>query len=165
LWTWGTGQIRVPPPGSMMFLSQRPFVPPGSLRLVLSPSLLDQPPAQIDFGAVLNRVGLGHLVEGLDRVARWDRELTNEELQQLVLARMLIAKPAWVISDEVLDTLMESGRELVSSIFSKEMTGAAVVSISSRPNTGFYSRVIRLECKVNDLVRDEHHPATTRSSI
>jgi putative ATP-binding cassette transporter len=75
----------------MMFLSQRPFIPPGSLRFILSPSLLVHQSAQIDFGAVLDRVGLRHLVAALDRVAPWDRELTNEELQQLVLARMLIA--------------------------------------------------------------------------
>jgi putative ATP-binding cassette transporter len=163
LWTWGTGQIRVPPAESMMFLSQRPFIPPGSLRDVLSPLSLEHQSAQIDFVKVLDRVGLSHLAEGLDRVARWDRELTNEELQQLVLARMLIAKPAWVISDEALDAVTESSRELVSSIFSGEMKSAAVVSISSRANTGFYSRVIRLECQVNDLARDQHHPAHTRS--
>ena len=161
LWTWGTGQIRVPPPSSMMFLSQRPFIPPGSLRFILSPSLLVHQSAQIDFGAVLDRVGLRHLVAALDRVALWDRELTNEELQQLVLARMLIAKPAWVISDEALDALTEAGRELVPSIFSNEMKSAAVVGISSRPNNGFYSRVIRLECQVNDLVRDERNPASS----
>jgi putative ATP-binding cassette transporter len=131
--------------------------------LFLSPSPLVHQLAQINFGAVLDRVGLRHLVAALDRVAPWDRELTNEELQQLVLARMLIAKPAWVISDEALDALTEAGRELVPSIFSNEMKSAAVVGISSRPNNGFYSRVIRLECQVNDLVRDERNPASTRS--
>ena len=41
LWNWGTGQIRVPPTKSMMFLSQRPFIAPGSLRFILSHSLLE----------------------------------------------------------------------------------------------------------------------------
>jgi putative ATP-binding cassette transporter len=159
LWNWGTGQIRVPPTSSMMFLSQRPFLPPGSLRFILSHSLLEHESARINFEPILNRVGLGHLADALDHVARWDRELTNEELQQLVFARMLIVRPGWVISDEALDALDESGRQLVSSIFSDEMKNAAVVGISSRLNAGFYSRVIRLECQVNDLVQDESHPA------
>ena len=111
----------------------------------------------------MSKVGLRHLAEALDRVARWDRELTNEELQQLIFARMLIVKPAWVISDEALDGLDEFGRELVTSIFSDEMKSAAVVGISSRANTGFYSRVIRLEYQAIDLVKDASHPAFNRA--
>jgi vitamin B12/bleomycin/antimicrobial peptide transport system ATP-binding/permease protein len=163
LWNWGTGQIRVPATKSMMFLSQQPFIPSGSLRFILGHSLPENESAQIDFKSILNRVGLRHLAEALDRVARWDRELTNEELQQLIFARMLIVRPAWVISDEALDALNESGRELVSSIFSNEMKSAAVVSISSRANAGFYSRVIRLECQVMDLVPEVDRAAFTRA--
>jgi ABC-type uncharacterized transport system fused permease/ATPase subunit len=52
-----------------------------------------------DLVAVLSRVGLDYLAKSLERTSRRNLELTNEEQQRLILARVLVAKPGWVISD------------------------------------------------------------------
>ena len=154
LWTWGTGEIKLPPVDSIMFLAQRPFLPQGSLRSVMTYSGHELTVGDAKLGSVLDRTGLGYLANSLDRVGRWDRELTNEEQQQLVLARMLIMKPNWVISDEALDPVSDRVGDLIRSIFENEMKSSAVVNISAQKNKGgLYSRTIRLECEANEQVR------------
>jgi vitamin B12/bleomycin/antimicrobial peptide transport system ATP-binding/permease protein len=54
---------------------------------------------------VLQCVGLSRLSSSLDRTARWDRELIDDEQQSLVLARISLHKPRWVVIDQVLDAL------------------------------------------------------------
>lgn len=99
-----------------------------------------------DLVAVLSRVGLDYLAKSLESTSRWNLELTNEEQQRLILARVLVAKPGWVISDEALDPVTESVRELLISILERELKQAAVVNISARPDLrSIYSRLIRLE--------------------
>jgi putative ATP-binding cassette transporter len=146
LWNWGTGCITVPPVSSTIFLSQRPFLPPRSLRSVLTYAGIGQEPAVSDLVAVLSRVGLDYLAGSLESTSRWDLELTNEEQQRLILARILVAKPRWVISDEALDPVSESVRDLLISIVERELKEAAVVNISPRADLRYmYSRLIRLE--------------------
>lgn len=144
LWNWGTGRISLPPVDTMMFLSQRSFLPPGTLRSILNHTggrkLSDS-----ELGDILTRVGIGQLATSLDRVERWDRDLNSEELQRVILARMLVNRPAWVISDEAIDVMDDASRQLILSIFSKELAGSALVSIGSRSTgNGFYTRILRL---------------------
>jgi ABC-type transport system involved in cytochrome bd biosynthesis fused ATPase/permease subunit len=53
----------------------------------------------------LRRVSLGHVLNrdprGLDAHARWSEELSVGEQQRLAFARLLVAKPRFVILDEV----------------------------------------------------------------
>lgn len=146
LWNWGTGRISLPPARDTMFLSQRPFVPPGTLRSVLTyangqhAALSD---AQLR--AALERVDLGHLGEALDRGERWDRELPVEEQQRVAFARLLLHHPQWVISDEALDLIEDANRAVVLSIFQKELADTAVLSISGlSSHDHFYARVVPL---------------------
>jgi ABC-type uncharacterized transport system fused permease/ATPase subunit len=58
---------------------------------------------------------------------------------------MILDKPAWVISDEAIDLTDTETRELVVSIFGKELAGSTFFNISGRQNHDpFYSRTIRL---------------------
>ena len=146
LWNWGTGRITVPPASSTMFLSQRPFLPPRSLRSVLTYAGTDQERAISDLVAALARVGLDHLAGSLEHTSRWDHELTNEEQQRLIFARVLLAMPRWIVSDEALDPVSEPVRDLLISMLEGELKEAAVVNISPRVDLrGIYSRVVRLE--------------------
>jgi len=145
LWTWGTGRISLPPPEDMMFLSQRPFVPAGSIRTALTYATYRSTPSDAELTAVLDRVGLGQLARSLDRVDRWDRELSVGEQRRLAFARLLLKRPKWVVSDEALDLLDDSSREVILSIFNTELVDSAVISIAGSASSGnFYSRSIRL---------------------
>ena len=148
LWPWGTGRLRLPPKADTIFLPQRPYVPNGSLREVLSypckPSVFEE----AAFSRSLERTNLRHLVPSLDRISRWDKELTVDEQQHLAFARLLVHSPAWVVSDEALCHLNDDDRKMLFSIFGNELSRAAVVSISSNDaQYGFYSRILHLSMR------------------
>lgn len=145
LWPWGSGRILLPPVQTMMFISQRHYIPPGTLRGALAYPAPATQFAEQDFKAALERLGLDNLSPQLDRIARWDRELTGDEQQRLAFARLLLHKPRWVILDEAIDHLDDDTRSLVFDIFGQELADAAIVNIG-RADThgGFYTRILHL---------------------
>jgi putative ATP-binding cassette transporter len=127
MWPWGEGTIQLPPRDAMMFMPQRPYLPPGTLRVAVSypaePGRFDDPAV----GAALARVDLGHLAPSLDQNDRWDRKLSLDEQQRLAFARLLLHAPRWVFLDDAIGALGEDHRQLVFSIFQHELAGAAVL--------------------------------------
>lgn len=145
LWPWGCGRILLPPAKTMMFLSQQDYIPPGTLRGALaypseSSQFIDE-----QYMAALQRMQLGHLAPELDRVARWEGELTREELQRLAFARLLLRKPRFIVLDEALDHLDEDTRALVYNVFGQELADAAIINIGEvHVHRGFFTRVLHL---------------------
>src|SRR5918996_1402467 len=127
LWPWGAGTIRLPPREAMMFMPQRPYLPPGTLRAAVS---YPAGAGRFDDAAVLaalDRVELARLAPALDREDRWDRQLALDEQQRLAFARLLLHAPRWVFLDDAIGALAEDHRQLVLSIFERELSGAAVL--------------------------------------
>jgi putative ATP-binding cassette transporter len=140
-----------------VFLSQRPYMPNGSLREVLSPSEQEPPLGDDAMRAVLERVGLDQLGNSLDRVERWDNELTGDEQERLVLARVLLRRPRWIVSDEAINLADESTRACVLSLFANELAHTGLISISSQGTTnGFYSRAVDLVADPGARLRQSH---------
>jgi vitamin B12/bleomycin/antimicrobial peptide transport system ATP-binding/permease protein len=145
LWLWGSGRIATPRSHEVMFMPQRPYMPPGALRDTLAYPSPASAFADHELIAACGRVALGRLSLQLDRSANWDTELTGDEAQRLAFARLLLHKPAWVCIDEALDSLEEVDRAAVLSIFDAELAHAAVVSLGHRDlRAGFSTRVLRL---------------------
>lgn len=145
LWPWGSGRILLPPRGTMFFMSQPPYIPPGSLRAVLS---FPAPPgafADDELKAALDRMRLSYLAPELDLVVRWEVELSPDELQNLAFSRLLLHKPGWVLIDDAIGRLDETSRNIVIDIFARELAGTTLISIG-RPDgpDGFYTRILRL---------------------
>ena len=61
------------------------------------------PASDADISAVLAEVGLDRLSSSLDRSARWEHELGDDEQRLLAFARLALRQPKWVIIDEALD--------------------------------------------------------------
>lgn len=162
LWPWGGGVIRVPRRDRLMFIPQKPYLPLADLRAaVCYPSTTEEVPDET-IRPVLERVGLGHLVSELDRERRWDQELTLEEQQRLVLARLLLHRPRAVFLDEALSTLDVDRREFMLSIFGHELAETIVVSIGSAPLEGsFYNRCVLLRRRAETA--GPQPPAASRS--
>jgi putative ATP-binding cassette transporter len=165
LWPWGEGKILLPPAKMMMFMSQQDYIPPGTLRVALA---YPSQPAQFtseEYVAVLDRMRLGHLASGLDRVARWERELTRDEQQRLPFARMLLRKPRFILLDEALDHLDEETRTLVLDIFGQELANAAIVNIGqAQTYGGFFTRILHLICEPEgQRLQPSAHPRATPS--
>jgi putative ATP-binding cassette transporter len=145
LWPWGRGRIGLPPRGEVMFVPQRPYLPPGTLRAALAYPAAPDRFADAALGAALERVGLGHLAASLGREARWDRELSEEEQHRLAVARVLLHAPRLVVVDEGVPRVDEETREQLLALVKGELAAAAVIGFSRRvPPGGIYDRVVRL---------------------
>jgi putative ATP-binding cassette transporter len=145
LWPWGAGRIALPPRQSVMFIPRRPYVPPGSLRAALAYPLPETTYKDNELVAALERCGLQQLTTSLDREARWDRELSDDDQQCLVFARLPLHKPRWVVIDQALDSLEEHVRERVLAILREGLAGTAVIDIGQRrPRDHLFARVVHL---------------------
>jgi putative ATP-binding cassette transporter len=144
LWPWGSGRVGLPGGEAVAFVPKMPYFPPGRLRDVLSY------PAEgafqdAELTAALSRVGLDRLAGSLDREARWERELSEDEQRLLALARIRLQRPRWVVVDEVFDSMGEEALRRALSVFEDDLAETAVVSIgNTQRNSDFFSRVIRL---------------------
>jgi vitamin B12/bleomycin/antimicrobial peptide transport system ATP-binding/permease protein len=145
LWPWGDGRIVLPPAQSMMFLSKQDYVPPGSLRGALAYPAQPSRFTGEEYMSALDRLELADLEPRLDRIARWERELSYEDQQKLAFARLLLHKPRWIVLDEALDHLDEDTRRLVLDIFNQELAAAAIINIGQADMLGgFFKRILHL---------------------
>jgi len=115
LWNSGEGKIGRPPYSSMMFLPQRPYMVPGSLRAQLDYPGATRKMEDEGMEEVLETVNLPELsdrVDGdFDRAADWANMLSIGEQQRLSFARLLLKEPAIAFLDESTSALDEPNEE------------------------------------------------------
>ena len=143
LWRWGMGRITLPSGQEVMFMPRQPYVPLGTLRAALA-----YPSAQVSYkdeelAAALQSTGLDRLTSSVDQVARWDKELSFDEQQLLVFSRMLLHRPHCVVIDKALDTLDDSTRKCIISLFKDKLKDTAVINIGRTDTNGrFFTRTL-----------------------
>jgi len=154
LWTEGTGSILLPPAESIMFLPARAHFRIGTLR-----DAMTYPTDQGVFddamiSAALVRVGLMHLVERLDDKGRWDRALPAHEQQRLVLARLVLHRPDWVLFEDIATTANERDIPLLRSVLTRELSASAVIGVGNSPALGgFFARHLRMARHMDAIPR------------
>ncbi|OBC00941.1 multidrug ABC transporter ATP-binding protein [Mycobacterium sp. 852013-50091_SCH5140682] len=132
LWPFGSGTVRFPDDGDVMFVSQLPYAPLGDLRSVVS-----YPSASGTFGddaiaAALTTVSLGHLTSRLDEESDWAKVLSPGEQQRIAFARVLLAEPDAVFLDESTSAL-DAGQEFAMyTALRTRLPDTIVVSVSHR---------------------------------
>lgn len=166
LWPWGAGRIARPSQQAMAFIPRRPYVPPGTLRNALAYPGTETVYADPDLIAALESTGLGHLSPSLDLVARWDRELTEEEQQSLSFARLKLQKPRWIVIDEAFDGLDDDARQRVFALFQDGLADAAIVNIG-RPEVSdhVFTRSLHLVKDLRGRVFKRHRKAAAATSV
>ncbi|NJD05802.1 MAG: ABC transporter ATP-binding protein/permease [Methylococcaceae bacterium] len=98
----GTGRVIRPKLDRILFLPERPYLPPGTLRdaLILEPASVAVADSQLL--AVLKSLGIEGIVArvgGLDAERDWETTLSVHEQHLVSLARILIAKPRFAVLD------------------------------------------------------------------
>jgi len=111
LWRRGSGEIKRPPVGDMIFLPQKPYMPLGDLKTqLLYPHILADV-SDKELVETLAHLKLGDLPErfpgGFNSVQDWSRVLSGGEQQRLAAARCLVTTPAptLIVLDEATSAL------------------------------------------------------------
>ena len=145
IWPFGSGTVERPP-GTTLFLPQRPYIPLGTLRQALS---YPAEPGSIPDAAVhvaLTDVGLDSLAMELDREEPWSQRLSGGEQQRLALARALLLKPDWLFLDEATASLDPEGQAALYAVLRQKLPGTTILSISHHPELArWHDRALKLE--------------------
>ncbi len=140
LWPFAKGKLRIPKGARVLFLSQKPYLPLGTLRDVVAfPS---EPGTFTDdqIRDALAEVRLPNLVDRLDDDENWSMSLSVGEQQRVAIARALLNKPDWLFMDEATSALDDENERHVYDLVSKRLADSAVVSIAHRPSVAAYHR-------------------------
>jgi putative ATP-binding cassette transporter len=161
LWPWGSGRVDMPAGEAPIFVPRTPYFPLGTLREVLNHADGAANVSDADIAAVLAEVGLERLSSSLDRSARWEHDLADDEQRLLAFARLALRRPKWVIIDEALDTFDGATLKRVLSMLEKRLTDAAILNIGSgQHNSRFFPRSLTI---VKDTGGSALKPARVRA--
>jgi putative ATP-binding cassette transporter len=165
LWPWGSGRVVRPRGESFMYVPRgTPYLPRGTLREVLAYPLLTDRFAERAYVAALEQTGLGRHTPRLDTAERWDRELSDDEQMALVLARVVLHAPDWVVFDDTFSAMEDETLERVIELFKHTLTKTTIVHIgrSTQAHLPLFSRVLHLTRAQSGDVPPERH-ATERA--
>ena len=145
IWPFGRGEIRMPAHGRSLFLPQKPYLPIGTLREVVSyPNL----PGAVDDAVLretLEAVGLPDLAGRLDESAHWALRLSPGEQQRIAFARALVQRPDWLFLDEATSAVDEAGEERLYTLLRERLPNTTLLSVGHRSSLRpFHSRQLVL---------------------
>ena len=132
IWPFGRGEIRMPAHRRVLFLPQKPYLPIGTLREVVSyPNL----PGAVDDSVLretLEAVGLPELGGRLEESAHWALRLSPGEQQRIAFARALVQKPDWLFLDEATSAVDEVGEARLYTLLRDRLPNTTLLSVGHR---------------------------------
>ncbi len=145
LWPAGHGSIRLPAT-RYLFLPQKPYLPIGTLKAVLSyPQDHSVYPVE-RYAQVLETCRLPHLVNRLDEANHWQRMLSPGEQQRLAFARALLFAPRWLYMDEATSAMDEEDEATLYQALIDQLPGLSIVSVGHRSSLKrFHGRHVRID--------------------
>jgi vitamin B12/bleomycin/antimicrobial peptide transport system ATP-binding/permease protein len=108
IWEHASGRIIRPGLDAILFLPERPYVPPGTLRDALLPAGREHAIDDVQIAGVLRALHVDGVLErigGLDVERDWDDALSVTEQKLLSLARVILAAPGFVFLERPRATL------------------------------------------------------------
>jgi putative ATP-binding cassette transporter len=150
LWQDGTGRIKRPALGQVMFLPQRPYMILGPLRDQLcyprasrtDDAMLREVLAEVNLADLPERFG------GFDAELNWSDVLSPGEQQRLAFARLLLNRPGYAFLDEATSAL--DGEDEERLYHRLRASGIRFISSGHRPTLLRYHRNL-LELSGPDL--------------
>ncbi|WP_370459859.1 ABC transporter ATP-binding protein/permease [Pusillimonas sp. ANT_WB101] len=139
LWPHCQGRI-FRPEHNTLFLSQKPYLPLGTLRSALyyPKALPDEFSVESSVGHdtpardVLNLVQLGHLADRMDEVADWSRILSLGEQQRLAFGRLLLSRPEAALLDEATSAMDEGLEDAMYRLVTQHLPHLILISVGHR---------------------------------
>lgn len=107
-WRSGSGRIIRPSFDDILFLPERPYLPPGTLRELMLRSAQDEIVPDDQIIRVMNDLGLEKVLAragSLDSEQHWSELLSDAEQHLLAIARLLLGQPEFVFIDRLSSSL------------------------------------------------------------
>jgi putative ATP-binding cassette transporter len=166
-WSWGSGDIDVGAGATLLVLPQRPYLPMGTLRRVVTYPDAAESRSTEQIAKVLEKVELNHLVTRLDEDRPWDQVLSGGEKQRLAFARVLLHRPDIVVLDEATAALDSRSQDRMMEVLSQELKHVTVVSIGHRGElAAFHHRkIILLRGQPGARLVDDAHPVCSARRV
>ena len=147
LWPSGSGSLERPTLDHLMFLPQRPYMVPGSLRDQLRYPYNDRGSSDEEIRKVVEMVNLSDVlarVDGdLERVIDWTNVLSLGEQQRVAFARLFLRHPKFVFLDEATSALDEDNQNRLYALIRE--SGIGFISVGHRTTlVGFHDRLLQL---------------------
>ena len=132
IWPFGRGEVRAAKDARILFLPQRPYLPIGKLRDVVSYPMPADGVADGTLREVLEAVGLPQLTGRLDEEAHWAQQLSPGEQQRIAFARALVQKPEWLFLDEATSAVDEATESRLYQLVRERLPETTLFSIGHR---------------------------------
>ena len=162
IWPFGRGEIRAARDARMLFLPQRPYLPIGMLRDVVSYPMPARGVADGTVREALEVVGLTELAGRLDETAHWALQLSPGEQQRIAFARALVQKPEWLFLDEATSAVDEATEARLYRLVRERLAGTTVFSIGHRATLRhFHARRLMVQLAGNSPASIVELPAAT----
>ena len=129
IWDNGNGKIIRPEMRELLFLPERPYLPPGALRDALlrtgweakvKDDEIREVLRQLDLDSVVDRVG------GLDVDCHWDDVFSITEQHLLTIARIFLSRPTFVFVDQRGSSLPKARVEGILEMLKTRGIGAVI---------------------------------------
>jgi len=141
IWPFGRGSVRRPTGARILFLPQKPYLPVGTLREVVS---YPTPAAGVEDRVIveaLEACGLAQLAERIEEPGNWALHLSPGEQQRIAFARALVQQPDWLFLDEATSAVDEATEARLYALIRERLPGTTVISIGHRPTLApFHTR-------------------------
>jgi len=160
IWPFGLGTIVVPDHSKMMFLPQKPYMPTGSIRRIVSYPTETGVFAEDVIEEVLRALNLSRLLGYLDHTCHWGQVLSGGEQQRIALARVLLHRPSWLFLDEATSAQDFENETHIYQLLQARLQGASIVSIAHRPEVARYHTL-----QVEFVRKGDHLTVETRSGV
>ena len=131
LWDCGEGNMVRPGLEEILFLPERPYLPPGTLHDVLLRKSMESVTEDCQITEVLGKLGLEEMVEragGLDAHKNWDDVFSIGEQHPLSAVRLLLARPAFVMLDRPGSSLPTTQIATILNMLSEQNIGVIVLA-------------------------------------
>lgn len=130
LWPYAAGDIYEPQNARSLFLSQRPYLPQGTLREAASyPASVEKDHLSERYFKLLN---LEYLIPHLDEENNWSQILSLGEQQRVAFVRALLYMPQILFLDEATSALDENLEGKAYDLIKSELKDSIIISVGHR---------------------------------
>src|SRR5438445_2246133 len=145
IWPFGRGEIRASPKARVLFLPQRPYLPVGTLRSVVSYPMAAAGVDDATLREAREAVGLADLAGRLDEAGHWALQLYPGEQQRIAFARALVQKPDWLFLDEATSAVDEVTESRLYRLLRDRLPNTTLLSVGHRSSLrSFHTRQLVL---------------------